>query len=1629
MTRTLTMVICATLAALGWVGEAQAVLDWVGHTYHRPVDGSIEPTSQVWINVESTHAGAATYARVVYSTNGGVTWASADMSRNGRMGVHDWWHVNLGTFPAGTMVRYACEVRDASGASLWDSNDGTDYKLTVNGGANWHWIGHVRHTPPNSKINSGEDVHVFIETYPIGTATQARATISRDGGWNFDSVAMWHVGTEGQNDLWEGNLGSFWPGSTNFYAVEVTFDGAGGSEWDNNGGVNHLLVANVPYSGQGVGATRHVPEDGDIDAGEALAVTVESRPQGKSVGARVLYSVNDGATWAEAALGWSGPSGSNDVWSGTIGGFPADTIVRYAMEVDFGYGGTTWDNNGGADFRAVVNPAGPAPRWIGNAATFPVAGSLDPGEDLWINVATRPLGDAVSVRVVWSTNNGAAWTSTPMSSNGGDGDKNLWHVNLGGFPVGTTNRFAMEATFTGGAIIWDNAEGTDHWIVVNSPHHMTAVRESHAWPAYGEIDPGETVWINTETEPEGAATNVQVIYTVDGGDTWNWATMTTNGAQAGRSLWHANIGAFPAGTVIRFAVRAVDAYGAERWDNNRGEDYATRVNSLIRDLYTDKARYNPGEVAQIHADLVNTSGAAFNGTARFRVTHLFGTVAELVTNVTIAAGSGKTVTVPWTARADDFRGYGVDLDLLEGGNTNDRRSSALDVSSDWTRFPRYGFFSDFYEGETLSDSHAKARELSKYHISAVQFYDWMSEHDRLIRYGDDGRVVDLYEQFDGRVQSLKTVSNKVAAAKSRNMFTMAYDLLYGDSGTGTEPEHVAWAAFTKPWSTLPIDIKQHQLVGYSPPRAIWVMDCSNPYWKKWINNQFLDAMLKLGFEGVHLDNLGGSWNYRYNSNQGIAEWDEFPKFISDCRNALKTVNPDARVIHNDVAANYLDTIAPSDEDVYYCEVWGNESYMDIRRLIERARDRANGKQVVLAAYMNLFDYTNTLSEASVRLMDAAVFANGAYHLELGEGVEMLSNHYFPMHWPPMTPTLRRAMRDYYDFIVRYQNLLFFNTLGNVEDGTSGANLSSPTDPLGKDAAPGTIWTVVKLCRDEFDTISLVNLNGVDSSWRNRSARPTERTDVQLKYYVDKEVQHVHVATPDDALGRAVELPFTQGLDGGGRYIEFTVPRLEYWDLVIIDKRTDVKVDGWPGDWSGTTPSQLHSVTIDQGEWIYRGEAGDARTFAGASPNEDITEVRLTCDEDYAYFLVRFSDITDAALPAVGIAWNSHLAGRTMPWIGDASTPSASIALETGDQYATRQIMVYTAGGAPRVRLYNDNGWYVPNAMDSAASVSAENDCMEFRINRHDLDLVFPQKITFTLASFRCSGSEAGSDATFDSVDGNNDAVDIMGGDLGVSANAWARDLSDNQIARHYPVVLNQQGADASLRVAWPSFDGQAIDVRPGEAYTVVAQFTETLPTSPAAFTFAVNGVTQAPSGAFIQDELAGDFMNEARFPWSDAGSGVRTIGVYYAASGFQLAAQRVITLNYDTDADGLPNNWEMNSGLNPRDAVGPNGRLGDPDADGVSNEAEWLAGTDPLKKWSFLHVDMYRSVSGMPRELVWDGVSGRTYRVYSAPSPAGPFVPVSADLQVGASNAPMNFIDTATDSARVYRLHVVTGPE
>jgi subtilisin family serine protease len=88
-------------------------------------------------------------------------------------------------------------------------------------------------------------------------------------------------------------------------------------------------------------------------------------------------------------------------------------------------------------------------------------------------------------------------------------------------------------------------------------------------------------------------------------------------------------------------------------------------------------------------------------------------------------------------------------------------------------------------------------------------------------------------------------------------------------------------------------------------------------------------------------------------------------------------------------------------------------------------------------------------------------------------------------------------------------------------------------------------------------------------------------------------------------------------------------------------------------------------------------------------------------------------------------------------------------------------------------------------------------------------------------------------------------------------------------------------------------------------------------------------------------------------------------------TGGRLNLQRIV----DTDGNGLPDWWELQY-FGHLTGTDPNA---DPDHDGMSNLAEWLAGTDPTNAASNLRVTVLSATNANAVVLDWTSVAGKTY--------------------------------------------------
>lgn len=189
--------------------------------------------------------------------------------------------------------------------------------------------------------------------------------------------------------------------------------------------------------------------------------------------------------------------------------------------------------------------------------------------------------------------------------------------------------------------------------------------------------------------------------------------------------------------------------------------------------------------------------------------------------------------------------------------------------------------------------------------------------------------------------------------------------------------------------------------------------------------------------------------------------------------------------------------------------------------------------------------------SSVRLTDAVMFASGATHIELGDDVAALAHEYYPNRSKSLSPDLQRALRRYYTFAAAYENLLFDPEVVPVDPATASLEVLSG-QRLDRQGA-GVVHPILRRAPDA-EIVHLVNLVGVDDDrWRNAAQPPEPQTDVRVRYRLPEGVRAtgVFVASPDLDGGIPRTLEFDVVAGSGADAVEVTVPRLEYWDMLVI----------------------------------------------------------------------------------------------------------------------------------------------------------------------------------------------------------------------------------------------------------------------------------------------------------------------------------------------------------------------------------------------------------------------------------------------------------------------------------------------
>lgn len=557
---------------------------------------------------------------------------------------------------------------------------------------------------------------------------------------------------------------------------------------------------------------------------------------------------------------------------------------------------------------------------------------------------------------------------------------------------------------------------------------------------------------------------------------------------------------------------------------------------------SDKSAYMPGAEVRFKVMLGGAAGAKL----RLSVRHLGEQVGSPVETLVTAS----QMEMRWSAPAADFKGYSVEIELLdEQGKVMASDTGAVDVSSNWLKFPRYGYVSHFGPG---LDAKAIVEGLKTYHINALQFYDWQWKHHVPLA-GTVDAPEELWPDLARRPTSRTTIRNLIAAARSVGMASMQYNLIYGAAANyqadGVSPD---WGLYDskggKQWA--------YQLPSTWTTNALYFFNPLDSRWQKYLLDREMEVFKAYDFDGWHADTVGDPGMKVDAAGNPVDIKDTFKPFLDAAKERLGS----KLLIMNAVGNKGHEGVNASRVDAAYVEVWpwdGTPDYGSLKELVDLTRRETGGKSVIVPAYMN-YDYAKTRSEAApgffneagVLLTEAAVLAAGGSRLELGDDGRMLCHEYFPNRNLVMTASLKARMRYYYDFSVAYENLL--------RDGQVATDNRLAIDGVAVSArgAANTVWAFAK--RDaRYETVNLINLLGIqDVAWRDTNAtqrKPAPLESFRLKYYTDAKPVAAWVASPDTNGGRSRPLAIESGSDANGAYVAVTIPSLEYWNLVYFKK--------------------------------------------------------------------------------------------------------------------------------------------------------------------------------------------------------------------------------------------------------------------------------------------------------------------------------------------------------------------------------------------------------------------------------------------------------------------------------------------
>lgn len=615
--------------------------------------------------------------------------------------------------------------------------------------------------------------------------------------------------------------------------------------------------------------------------------------------------------------------------------------------------------------------------------------------------------------------------------------------------------------------------------------------------------------------------------------------------------------------------------------------------NLIQSINTDKSRYGTLDPVIFTLTLKNNTSSTFTGNITGSV---YGRGIKIgydnnLSVTSLAAGASTTVQmIIQSSGLNNWQGYEVNFVASNSSGTQvDQESGSFDVSPDWWTYPRQcwitGTWTDWGGVKPIvtMTPEESIKSLNSYHCNNLQFYN------NIYRWHTGYTPLDSYVNGDGFTQSKQLILENIAVAKKYKMGTLNYFPIYSankgiaptfqNDGMGVKLD---WAVFTSNCgSTNSCTVAD----GWNFDSNIIIMNTQNQNWQDYWAQQAKLMVQEYGYDGIFGDTYGtislALWDINGNRMINDKMYSSFINRVTSDTGIPMTINPAG-------SYNEEDLVSANREVYHFTERWNNSSDIgNFGDFLTKARqvwgwanrkpnnvglDWDMGMNKTLGASTNCWINGGSnwcwFNTPGVMYQEAADLATGAHHAWMvdgeqstGNGARFISNDDYPMGNMIAAPSdMVQKEYDYQTFGVANEKMLRLNiSASTVSDPsiTSGATGSTT-------AAAGSVW-MFQNHRSGFDILHLLNyqqmsttsFSDVNDNAANAAA-PTTTGNIAIKMYYTSggTLGNLYFASPDVNHGVPQNISYTTGSDTSGSYITFTLPSLQYWDMVWLENGVD-----------------------------------------------------------------------------------------------------------------------------------------------------------------------------------------------------------------------------------------------------------------------------------------------------------------------------------------------------------------------------------------------------------------------------------------------------------------------------------------